>query len=67
MPNKHPKRPPDPRRIEALGDIAEHHFKGWCLASGLRPTPPGKDRMGWDFFVEFPQEQRYTWTTSLPL
>ncbi len=37
-----------------IGDLGEDDFAKWCTINGLIYTKAQRDRMGWDFFVEFP-------------
>lgn len=37
-----------------LGDLGEVHFSAWCAEVGLIANPAIRDKMGWDFIVEFP-------------
>jgi hypothetical protein len=37
-----------------VGDLAEDEFAKWCTFNGLLHTKAQRDRMGWDYFVEFP-------------
>jgi hypothetical protein len=37
-----------------VGDLAEDEFAKWCTFNGLLHTKAHRDRMGWDYFVEFP-------------
>ncbi|WP_346296147.1 hypothetical protein LRC39_01790 [Rhodopseudomonas sp. P1] len=41
---------------QELGDLGESDFQGWCIRNSLRCTKSNPDRMGWDFFVEFPSQ-----------
>lgn len=37
-----------------LGDLGELFFNAWCSEVGLVANKSTKDKMGWDFLVEFP-------------
>lgn len=37
-----------------LGELGELHFNAWCSEVGLIANKSTKDKMGWDFIVEFP-------------
>lgn len=37
-----------------LGDLGELKFNSWCSEIGLIANKSTKDKMGWDFIVEFP-------------
>lgn len=47
----------------SLEDLGEDTFRTLCAKSGLTCSKTDRDRMGWDFFVEFPQ----TLVERLPL
>lgn len=37
------------------GDTAEDHFKSMITRAGFTAHPPRRDRRGWDFIIEFPE------------
>lgn len=37
-----------------VGDIGEDFLRTCCSQKRIDVTPPGKDRNGWDFLLEFP-------------
>lgn len=37
-----------------IGEMGELHFNTWCAEVGLVANKATKDKMGWDFIVEFP-------------
>lgn len=43
-----------------LGDLGELHFNAWCSEVGLIANKSTKDKMGWDFIVEFPFSNEIT-------
>ncbi|MCG9738858.1 DUF4365 domain-containing protein [Shewanella insulae] len=43
-----------------LGDLGELHFNAWCSEIGLIANKSTKDKMGWDFIVEFPFSNEIT-------
>lgn len=46
-----------------LGDLGELHFNIWCSEVGLIANKSTKDKMGWDFIVEFPFNNEITGLT----
>lgn len=46
-----------------LGDLGELHFNAWCSEVGLIANKSTKDKMGWDFIVEFPFSNEITGLT----
>jgi hypothetical protein len=42
--------------IARLPKWAELRFEGQCAAAGALAHPPEEDQNGWDYFVEFPQQ-----------
>lgn len=43
-------------KIEDLGDWAEDRFALFCSQAGVVANKSNKDRTGWDYLIEFPQE-----------
>ncbi|OBT10622.1 hypothetical protein A9267_07125 [Shewanella sp. UCD-FRSSP16_17] len=43
-----------------LGDLGELHFNAWCSEFGLIANKSTKDKMGWDYIVEFPFSNEIT-------
>ncbi len=39
-----------------LGDLGELVLQAWCAEIGITANKPTKDKYGWDFYSEFPQQ-----------
>lgn len=39
-----------------LGDLGELVLQAWCAEIGITANKPTKDKYGWDFYLEFPQQ-----------
>jgi hypothetical protein len=46
------------KKIVDLGDWAEVRFELYCSQAGVVANKSSKDRTGWDFLLEFPQENK---------
>lgn len=40
------------------GDLGESDFHRWCVRNRLTSNKSNPDRMGWDYFIEFPQSAK---------
>lgn len=50
-----------------VGEMGESFFKAWTAHVGINANKAGRDKTGWDFFIELPLRQDTPRTIKLPL